>query len=98
MLADAVTRKCIPQLDWGSATLTYNLANQCAGKEVEPKRRSGTFGRSCKVCKLYFLTSDPDGYICPWCQRAEKEVMLADFDYRPGRNMANTQILVQEEV
>jgi hypothetical protein len=56
---------------------------------VESAKRYGRFGRSCRVCKLYFLTNDPNTYICPWCQKGEKEGSLAEGD---------TQMLVQEEV
>jgi hypothetical protein len=50
------------------------------------------------VCKLYFLTSDPNAYVCPWCQKGEKKVVLAEVDYTPRRDMADTQMLIQEEV
>jgi len=65
---------------------------------VEPMKRSGTFGRSCRVCKLYFLTSDPSGYTCPWCLKAEKQANLADFEYTSRGITRETQMLIQEEV
>lgn len=65
---------------------------------MDTAKMSGRFGRSCRVCKLYFLTSDPSAYICPWCHKGEKEAILAEVDYRPGRDMADTQMLIQEEV
>ena len=65
---------------------------------MESAKRSGRFGRSCRECKLYFVTSDPNAYLCPWCQKGEKKVAVAAIDYGKGREMADTQILVQEEV
>jgi len=70
----------------------------CGTKKVEPFKRSGTFGRSCRVCKLYFLTSDPNSYTCPWCQKGERQVNLADFEYTPRGITRDTQMLIQEEV
>ena len=68
------------------------------GQKVEPLKKSGTFGRSCRVCKLYFLTSDPNTYTCPWCLKAEKQANLADFDYTARGITLSTQTLIQEEV
>lgn len=65
---------------------------------METAKRSGRFGRSCRICKLYFLTSDPNAYVCQWCQKGEKEVVLADVGRVPKNIMSDTQILVQEEV
>jgi hypothetical protein len=65
---------------------------------VETVKRFGRFGRSCRVCKLYFLTSDPNAYICPWCNKGKEEVALAEVGYVPGRDMTDTQMLIQEEV
>jgi len=78
--------------------LTYNLGYRLAGKKVEPLKKSGTFGRSCRVCKLYFLTSDPNAYTCPWCLKGEKQKNLADFDYTSRGITLSTQMLVQEDV
>jgi len=68
------------------------------GKKVETAKRYGRFGRSCRVCKLYFLTSDPNEYVCPWCQKAEKGVNPLDAGYESGGITMDTQMLVQEEV
>jgi hypothetical protein len=65
---------------------------------VESAKRSGRFGRSCRECKAYFVTSDPNAYLCPWCQKVEKKVAFVANDYGSGRDMADTQMLVQEEV
>ena len=62
---------------------------------MEPFKRPGRFGRSCRICKLYFMTSDPNAYTCPWCQKGEKNVGLVNADYGSGMD---TQMLVQEEV
>lgn len=29
-----------------------------------------SYGRSCQTCKVYFITSDPMVYTCPWCSKA----------------------------
>jgi len=68
------------------------------GKKVETAKRYGRFGRSCRVCKLYFLTSDQNDYVCPWCKKAEKGVSLGDAAYNSGEITMDTQMLVQEEV
>jgi len=65
---------------------------------VETSKRSKTFGRSCRVCKLYFLTNDPNAYTCPWCQRGEKGESLPEIEQESGNVIMDNQILVQEEV
>ena len=65
---------------------------------METSKRSKTFGRSCRVCKFYFLTSDPNTYTCPWCQKGEKGESLAEIDYGSGNVIMDNRILVQEEV
>ena len=65
---------------------------------METAKKSGRYGRSCRVCKLYFLTSDPNEYTCPWCQKGAKGTSLAEADYEPGSIVMDTQMLVQEEV
>ena len=42
-----------------------------------------SFGRSCLKCKVYFVTSDPGLYVCPWCQKAGEDAIL-DAIYDPG--------------
>jgi RNA polymerase subunit RPABC4/transcription elongation factor Spt4 len=29
------------------------------------------YGKSCLRCKAYFVTTDAEQRICPWCQRIE---------------------------
>jgi hypothetical protein len=65
---------------------------------VETAKRSKTFGRSCRVCRVYFLTSDPNMYTCPWCLKGEKGTSTPEVDYRSGNVIMDTQMLVQEEV
>lgn len=65
---------------------------------MEPAKRIGRFGRSCRVCKLYFVTSDPSAYTCPWCAKAETKGTLADVVYQDDSLMIDNQMLVQEEV
>jgi len=60
---------------------------------VETAKKSGRYGRSCRVCKLYFLTSDPNAYTCPWCQKGTVQA-----EYGPESLEIDTQMLVQEEV
>ena len=50
------------------------------------------------MCKLYFLTSDPTSYTCPWCQRGEKGESLAEIEHGSGNVIMDTPIIVQEEV
>jgi hypothetical protein len=40
------------------------------------------FGRSCLKCKVYFVTSDPSLYICPWCLQGGPDGVL-DGIYDP---------------
>ena len=65
---------------------------------MESAKKSGRYGRSCRVCKLYFLTSDPNAYTCPWCQKGETGTALMEPDFESGRVTLATQMLVQEEV
>ena len=60
---------------------------------METARTYGRFGRSCKVCKVYFLTTDPDAYTCPWCQKGEKG-SPEDIDYSLRSDIG----AIQEEV
>ena len=62
---------------------------------MESAKKSGRYGRSCRVCKLYFLTSDPNAYTCPWCQKGPGTVQA---EYGPESLEIDTQMLVQEEV
>jgi len=50
------------------------------------------------VCRVYFLTSDPSAYTCPWCLKVENDTSIAEIDYGSGNVITDTQILVQEEV
>jgi len=64
---------------------------------VEKAKSYGRFGRSCRVCKLYFLTTDPNAYTCPWCQKVEKGT-LADIDSPLRGDIGDSQMIIQEEV
>ena len=50
------------------------------------------------MCKLYFLTSDPNTYTCPWCQKAERGASITEAEYASGGVGVETQMLVLEEV
>jgi len=63
---------------------------------VETAKKPGRYGRSCRVCKLYFITSDPNTYTCPWCNKGETSPSIMDYEAE-GISM-QTQMLVQEEV
>jgi len=42
-----------------------------------------SYGRSCMRCRIYFVSSDPGVYVCPWCQKVEGGVMQDDTYDRP---------------
>ena len=67
------------------------------GRKVETARTYGRFGRSCRVCKIYFLTSDPSAYTCPWCQKGENGSSV-DIDSPLRSDIGDTKLVVQEEV
>ena len=46
-----------------------------------------SFGRSCAKCKVYFVTSDPSLYICPWCQKPGEDALLDDIYDLRGRDL-----------
>ena len=65
---------------------------------METAKKPGRYGRSCRVCKVYFLTNDPNEYTCPWCQKGEKGTTLVEADYETGSVAMDEQMLVPEEV
>jgi hypothetical protein len=41
------------------------------------------FGRPCERCKAYFVTEDPNSYMCQWCQKSESGIVF-DTEYDSG--------------
>ena len=49
-------------------------------KEKLKTSRPLNYGRSCVTCKVYFVTTDPTVYTCPWCSKPASRMDLLDSE------------------
>jgi len=65
--------------DFTSIMLTYLLLSEPPLRKMEMKKPVN-YGRSCQSCKMYFVTTDPSAYTCPWCSKAQRQGDLLEID------------------
>jgi len=51
------------------------------GKQVRPV----SYGRACNRCKSYFVTTNQNDYVCPWCMKVETGAKIAELYEVPER-------------